>query len=263
MHNIDCYHKPTKTHLTVSPISILCLQPKLVQHCGQCRASGFTCIDCSRQFDRRTVQQHTQCVTEHEKYAQGATKPGGFASKGFFNDGQQQNTAAPVEGGAEGLEFLSTWAPWKCSVCNVTCTSQETLMGHAQGAKHKRRARAATAARNGGASNGNGAEANGAAAAAAAGTTTTPKEDEQVETKSDKEEKASNGDKKVSEKKVKWKKVAAAELKKAGKPMKTKKLIAALLANAGGEGVDGDAVLKKLQKSDAFEFEGKIVRLKA
>jgi hypothetical protein len=36
-----------------------------------------------------------------------------------------------------------------CSVCNVSCTSQETLMAHAAGMKHKRRARAATAAAGG------------------------------------------------------------------------------------------------------------------
>lgn len=32
------------------------LQPKLAQHCNQCSASGFTCIDCSLSFDRRSVQ---------------------------------------------------------------------------------------------------------------------------------------------------------------------------------------------------------------
>ena len=42
-------------------------------------------------------------------------------------------------GGPEGLEFLSSRAPWKCNICNVACTSQDTLMGHAAGAKHKRR----------------------------------------------------------------------------------------------------------------------------
>lgn len=44
-------------------------------------------------------------------------------------------------GQAEGLEFLTTRPPWKCTICNVTCTSQDTLMGHAAGAKHKRRVR--------------------------------------------------------------------------------------------------------------------------
>ena len=33
------------------------------------------------------VQGHTQCVTEHEKYALGATKPGGYAASGFAGEG--------------------------------------------------------------------------------------------------------------------------------------------------------------------------------
>ena len=85
------------------------------------------------------VQEHTTCVTEHDKYAKGATKPGGYAASGFFGSGE---TAKPQDAsGAAGLEFLSSRPPWKCSICNVSCTSQETLMGHASGAKHKRRVR--------------------------------------------------------------------------------------------------------------------------
>ena len=44
-------------------------------------AYTFTCIDCSRSFDIHTVNSHTSCVTEHEKYALGATKAGGYAEK--------------------------------------------------------------------------------------------------------------------------------------------------------------------------------------
>lgn len=121
-------------------------KPKVAQHCNQCRASSFTCIDCSLNFDRRTVQGHTQCVTEHEKYALGATKPGGIHCSGFSAEG----SAKPgEEGKPEGLNFLTTQPPWKCTICNVNCTSQDTLMGHASGAKHKRRAKAALAAKNG------------------------------------------------------------------------------------------------------------------
>lgn len=50
--------------------------------------------------------------------------------------------AALPAGQPEGLEFLSSRPPWKCSICNVACTSQDALMGHAAGAKHKRRVRA-------------------------------------------------------------------------------------------------------------------------
>ena len=82
--------------------------------------------------------KHTTCVTEHEKYAKGATKPGGYAAQGFHADGP----AKPArEAEATGLEFLATRPPWKCTVCKVTCTSRETLEGHASGVKHRRRVR--------------------------------------------------------------------------------------------------------------------------
>jgi cell growth-regulating nucleolar protein len=112
-------------------------KPKITQHCHQCSASKFTCIDCSATFDRHTVQarckglcrnhailrfsqlscgppsflhlkgwcapraamqSHTQCVTEHEKYALGATKPGGYAASGFAANG----TAKPGQDGEPG-----------------------------------------------------------------------------------------------------------------------------------------------------------------
>jgi hypothetical protein len=43
----------------------------------------------------------------------------------------------------EGLEFLTNRPPWKCNLCNVNCTSRDTLISHAAGTKHVRRARAA------------------------------------------------------------------------------------------------------------------------
>jgi cell growth-regulating nucleolar protein len=80
-------------------------------------------------------------VTEHEKYALGATKPGGFAEKGFHGDGGAQRPAAAAAADSEavGLEFLSERPPWRCACCNVNCTSRPTLLVHAAGAKHKRR----------------------------------------------------------------------------------------------------------------------------
>lgn len=73
-------------------------KPKLAQHCnGGCSASRFTCIDCSRTFDRHSVQAHNSCVTEHDKYAKGATKPGGFAEKGFFDAAAPAAQPAPGE----------------------------------------------------------------------------------------------------------------------------------------------------------------------
>ena len=46
------------------------------------------------------MQGHTSCVTEDQKYAKGATKPGGFASTGFFKGGAQVQAAPQQQGGA-------------------------------------------------------------------------------------------------------------------------------------------------------------------
>lgn len=106
------------------------------------------------------LQSHSTCVTEHEKYALGATKPGGFAAQGFYGDGSNSNAGGgssgsgskhgndhdnskkdgvKADGGPSGLQFLSERPPWRCSVCNVSCTSRATLEGHAEGTKHKRK----------------------------------------------------------------------------------------------------------------------------
>lgn len=92
------------------------------------------------------LQGHATCVTEADKYAKGATKPGGYAAQGYFKDGTGATTAVVAQPAASASDpadtaFLSTRPPWKCSVCKVTCTSQETLLGHAAGVKHRRRVR--------------------------------------------------------------------------------------------------------------------------
>eukprot|EP00798_Chlamydomonas_sp_ICE-L_P002997 gene2997-13011_t len=137
-------------------------KPKLQNHFYQCGSYCFSCVDCSTVFDRQSAQKHAQCVTEHQKYALGATKPGGFAANGFKSP--EGGSSQAVAGEASGLEFLSKRPPWKCSVCNIGCTSEETLMAHAAGVKHGRRARAATAAAGGGGTNGTPAAGNGTSA---------------------------------------------------------------------------------------------------
>ena len=72
-------------------------------------------------------QEHTTCVTEHDKYAKGATKPGGFAAGGFYGSGKA--AAEDGQAAAAGLEFLSSRPPWKCNICNISCTSREDPPG--------------------------------------------------------------------------------------------------------------------------------------
>uniref|UniRef100_A0A2P2IWH3 UBP1-associated proteins 1C isoform X2 n=1 Tax=Rhizophora mucronata TaxID=61149 RepID=A0A2P2IWH3_RHIMU len=43
-------------------------KPKLPNHFRICRATKFSCIDCGEAFGQDSVQDHTQCLTEAEKY---------------------------------------------------------------------------------------------------------------------------------------------------------------------------------------------------
>ena len=83
-------------------------------------------------------------MTEADKYAKGATKPGGYAAQGYYKDGTGATIAVVAQPAGSACDpadtaFLSTRPPWTCSVCKVTCTSQDTLLGHAAGVKHRRR----------------------------------------------------------------------------------------------------------------------------
>ena len=124
-------------------------KPKVKGHAGHCSASRFSCVDCLQVFDAWSVQAHTTCVTEHEKYALSITKPGqehlmtAAAAAGAHGGG-----GGPISGASAvvGERFLNKGPPWDCQCCGVKCTSQETLMGHAQGKKHKSKSRTAMAA---------------------------------------------------------------------------------------------------------------------
>ncbi len=122
-------------------------KPQLKKHFNACSASILSCVDCGQEFNRHTVQGHTTCVTEHEKYALGATKPGGKASafNGTAAKGKMGGQTGPFPGEERtddivGREYLATKAPWFCSCCNIECTGAETLKSHALGKKHKRKA---------------------------------------------------------------------------------------------------------------------------
>ena len=124
-------------------------KPKVKGHAGHCSASRFSCVDCMQVFDQWSVQAHTSCVTEHEKYALSITKPGQeHLMKNSGAHGAHGGGGGPVSGASQivGERFLNKGPPWDCVCCNVKCTSQETLTGHAQGKKHKSKSRTAMAA---------------------------------------------------------------------------------------------------------------------
>lgn len=72
-----------------------------------CSASRLTCLDCNVTFRRDAVKGHTQCVTEHEKYAEGKTKAAGF--KGIAN---HETSAQDL--GAGNTISMPHGPPWIC-----------------------------------------------------------------------------------------------------------------------------------------------------
>ncbi|KAF5183549.1 Ubp1-associated proteins 1c, partial [Thalictrum thalictroides] len=96
----------------------------------------LSCIDCGETFGQQSVQGHTQCITEAEKYGpKGQGKaPNGTPAKS--NNDSKKKPDVDINVG------LSSRPPWFCSVCNTSATSKQTLLLHADGKKHRAKARA-------------------------------------------------------------------------------------------------------------------------
>ncbi|CAO2183558.1 unnamed protein product [Urochloa humidicola] len=110
-------------------------KPKLAGHFRSCSSWKLSCIDCGEFFSQDTVQGHTQCISEAEKYGpKGQSKPSNGASG--KPDKPKPNADVDVNVG------LSTRPPWLCSLCNTTTTSKQTLLLHADGKKHRAKAKA-------------------------------------------------------------------------------------------------------------------------
>eukprot|EP00252_Welwitschia_mirabilis_P008102 TRINITY_DN19809_c0_g1_i1.p1 TRINITY_DN19809_c0_g1~~TRINITY_DN19809_c0_g1_i1.p1 ORF type:complete len:340 (-),score=86.76 TRINITY_DN19809_c0_g1_i1:132-1151(-) len=111
-------------------------KPKLQNHFRICAANRLSCIDCGTIFTQESVQAHTQCMSEVDKYGpktDGKVVPSSMTSK--------------KPSGMTNVDFdlsvgLSTRPPWNCSLCNVKTTSKETLLLHSEGRKHISKARA-------------------------------------------------------------------------------------------------------------------------
>ena len=85
-------------------------KPKVKGHAAHCSASRFSCVDCLQVFDRWSVQAHTTCVTEHEKYALSITKPGQehlMSAAAAKQSGGGGGVPVAGGGGVVGAFFLS------------------------------------------------------------------------------------------------------------------------------------------------------------
>lgn len=116
-------------------------KPKLPHHFNTCSARKLSCIDCGELFGRETVQGHTQCITEAEKYG-----PKGQV-KALNGGGAKPNKDSKQQADFDITVGLSERPPWFCSLCKTSATSRQTLMLHAEGKKHRGKARAIHAAK--------------------------------------------------------------------------------------------------------------------
>ncbi|KFK40303.1 hypothetical protein AALP_AA3G357500 [Arabis alpina] len=111
-------------------------KPKLPSHFRMCRATKLSCIDCGEMFGRDTAQGHNQCITEAEKYGpKGQSKISSNGTPAKLKDNLKQQPDFDINVG------LSNRYPWFCSLCNTKATSQQTLLAHADGKKHRGKAK--------------------------------------------------------------------------------------------------------------------------
>nr|ABD66518.1 RNA-binding protein [Gymnadenia conopsea] len=110
-------------------------KPKLPNHFRICSAHKLSCIDCGDLFSKESVQSHTQCMTEAEKYG---PKDHGKPSQKSSSKPEKPKKNADVDINIG----LSSHPPWFCSLCNTPATSKQTLLLHADGKKHRAKAKA-------------------------------------------------------------------------------------------------------------------------
>ncbi|XP_077247886.1 zinc ion binding protein [Tasmannia lanceolata] len=115
-------------------------KPKLSNHFRICSANKLSCIDCGETFSQHTVQGHTQCISEAEKYGPKGQVKASNGTPAKPKSESKQRSDIDISVG------LSSRAPWFCSLCNTHTTSHQTLLLHAEGKKHRAKARAFHAA---------------------------------------------------------------------------------------------------------------------
>ncbi|OWM83077.1 UBP1-associated proteins 1C [Punica granatum] len=267
-------------------------KPKLPNHFRICSASRLSCIDCGETFGQQSVQGHTQCITEAEKYGpKGQGKAlNGTPGKQINKDSKQQQPDFDIKVG------LSKRPPWFCSLCNTKATSEQTLLLHADGKKHRAKARAFHASKrqpqqkeestpqttarseNPLPANGTIVEEPKVPHSSETGRISPDKleKDNRIspEKRKRKRDDSQNGEviqadgSNVKGRKIKWKKLIESALKSnPDKPMKIKKLKKLLFGAAKEMGKEHDentlseTLQQKLNSSSRFIVEGKYVRL--
>ncbi|KAG8051525.1 hypothetical protein GUJ93_ZPchr0001g30777 [Zizania palustris] len=86
-------------------------KPKLAGHFRSCSAYKLSCIDCGQFFNQDTVQAHTQCISEAEKYG-----PKGQNKQSNNTQGKQDKPKPNTD--VDTNVGLLTYPPWFCSQSN-------------------------------------------------------------------------------------------------------------------------------------------------
>ncbi|CAH9084044.1 unnamed protein product [Cuscuta europaea] len=116
-------------------------KPKLPGHYRVCSAFKLSCIDCGEVFNQQSVESHTQCISEAEKYGPKGQPKTPIGRNSNPNSDTKKRPDVDVNVG------LSDRPPWFCSLCKTKASSKQTLLLHADGKKHRAKARAFHAAK--------------------------------------------------------------------------------------------------------------------
>ncbi|AEC06875.1 putative transcription factor C2H2 family [Arabidopsis thaliana] len=259
-------------------------KPKVPSHFKMCRANKLSCIDCGEMFGRDTVQGHNQCITEAEKYGPKGQSKSANGTPAKPKDISKQEPDFDINVG------LSNRYPWFCSLCNTKATSQQTLLAHADGKKHRGKAKAfharqqqeqsTTLDNKDGSENASNVDSEQKkvdlpASSGVANGESHPEKKRKLETldETSEGEEAKGSDLKKAkkqdhEKKINWKKLITSALKsnedKTLKMKKLKKLVLESIVDSGRDKSELKAELElKVNLSSRFTVDGKYVKLVA
>lgn len=101
------------------------MKKKLDQHRQRCRDAYFTCIDCSTTFNGTDYRQHTQCITEDEKYQKALYRPKGKKANGNENGKTNGGSEMPKEATTKAITVVTSQAKSKKRDANGATTVTE------------------------------------------------------------------------------------------------------------------------------------------
>eukprot|EP00744_Colponema_vietnamica_P010608 GILI01014978.1.p1 GENE.GILI01014978.1~~GILI01014978.1.p1 ORF type:complete len:268 (-),score=60.86 GILI01014978.1:117-920(-) len=72
-------------------------KPKVQSHAGSCGTNSYSCVDCMKVFDLHTINNHTNCISEVQKY-QGKYTPDYSKPVAKDSDDEEENKNSATRG---------------------------------------------------------------------------------------------------------------------------------------------------------------------